>query len=41
LQDLVRDYGLHKTLDADHFYDSIEDALDDIASSPGDGAPES
>jgi MFS superfamily sulfate permease-like transporter len=41
LRDLVRDYGLHKTLDADHFYDSIEDALDDIASTPGDGAPES
>ena len=40
LHDLVRDYGLHKTLDADHFYDSIEDALDDIASTRGDGAPE-
>ena len=30
LQELVHDYGLHKTLDRDHFYGSIEDALDDI-----------
>ncbi len=27
LRDLVRDYGLHRTLDRDHFYDSIDDAL--------------
>ncbi len=37
LHDLVRDYGLHKTLDADHFYGSIEEALADIAATPGDG----
>jgi high affinity sulfate transporter 1 len=27
LKDLVQDYGLHRTLDRDHFYDSIDDAL--------------
>jgi high affinity sulfate transporter 1 len=30
LRDLVHDYGLYSTLDQDHFYDSIEDALADI-----------
>ena len=30
LKDLVYDYGLFATLDADHFYGSIEDALADI-----------
>jgi high affinity sulfate transporter 1 len=30
LRDLVHDYGLHKTLDRDHFYESIDDALADI-----------
>jgi MFS superfamily sulfate permease-like transporter len=27
LRDLVQDYGLHQTLDRDHFYDSIDDAF--------------
>ena len=30
LKDLVYDYGLFATLDADHFYGSIEEALADI-----------
>ena len=30
LRDLVHDYGLFKTLDRDHFYASIEEALADI-----------
>ena len=30
LKDLVYDYGLFATLDADHFYDTIEEALADI-----------
>lgn len=30
LKDLVHDYGLFSTLDADHFYGSIEEALADI-----------
>ncbi len=39
LHDLVRDYGLHKTLDSEHFYASIEEALADIAANPGEGQP--
>jgi hypothetical protein len=27
LRDLVHDYGLYRTLDSDHFYDSIDHAL--------------
>jgi MFS superfamily sulfate permease-like transporter len=38
LQDLVRRYGLHTTLDQEHFYPSLDRALDDILSS---GAEES
>ena len=30
LRGLVDDYGLLRTLDRDHFYGSIEEALDDI-----------
>ncbi len=30
LKDLVYDYGLFATLDAHHFYDTIEEALADI-----------
>ena len=30
LHDLVYRYGLFATLDHDHFYDTIEEALDDI-----------
>lgn len=36
LADLVRRYGLHSTLDAEHFYPSIDFALDDIGG-PGHG----
>jgi high affinity sulfate transporter 1 len=39
LKDLVYDYGLFATLDADHFYGTIEEALADIGrESAGDGA---
>ena len=39
LKDLVYDYGLFATLDADHFYGSIEEALADIGrESAGGGA---
>jgi high affinity sulfate transporter 1 len=38
LRDLVSDYGLHETLDRDHFYGSIEEALADIDRSPGEDA---
>jgi high affinity sulfate transporter 1 len=31
LQDLVREYGLHSTLDQEHFYSSLGQALADIA----------
>jgi hypothetical protein len=31
----VHDYGLHETLDRDHFYGSIEEALADIESGSG------
>ena len=33
LRGLVKDYGLNDTLDGAHFYESIEDALADVASS--------
>jgi high affinity sulfate transporter 1 len=36
LSDLVHDYGLFQTLDRDHFYGSIEEALADIGQPPGD-----
>ena len=39
LRDLVYDYGLFETLDRDHFYDSIEDALADIGPTLGEGKP--
>jgi high affinity sulfate transporter 1 len=35
LRDLVHDYGLFKTLDRDHFYASIEEALTDIDATLG------
>jgi high affinity sulfate transporter 1 len=38
LQELVRDYGLHRTLDSDHFYDTIAHALAAIDST-GNGGP--
>ena len=34
LRDLVHDYGLLKTLDRDHFYASIDEALIDITTPP-------
>ncbi len=41
LRDLVDRYGLHDTLDRDHFYPSIESALDDIARIEADpGSPQ-
>ncbi len=36
LQDLIHVYGLQTTLDQEHFYPSLEQALADIASSPPD-----
>ena len=39
LHDLVHDYGLLKTLDRDHFYASIEEALTDIDASLRDDKP--
>ena len=36
LRDLVHDYGLFKTLDRDHFYASIDEALRDIDPTLGD-----
>ena len=36
LRDLVHDYGLLKTLDRDHFYASIDEALTDIDPTDGD-----
>ncbi len=40
LQDLVYRYGLFATLDRDHFYDSIDEALADIDAAGGDaGGP--
>ena len=38
LRDLVQDYGLHRTLDRDHFYDSIDDAFAAIDPTWKDGA---
>lgn len=39
LQDLVRRYGLHTTLDREHFYPSLDRALDDIRSTPPEAGP--
>ena len=39
LHDLVHDYGLFKTLDRDHFYPTIDEALADIARTPGPEHP--
>jgi high affinity sulfate transporter 1 len=39
LRDLVHDYGLFKTLDRDHFYASIDEALADIDPTSGDEKP--
>lgn len=40
LRQLVHDYGLYETLDRDHFYDSIEDALAEIQATPAEGPSE-
>ena len=40
LYGLVHDYGLFATLDRDHFYTSIDEALVDIARTPGPEHPE-
>jgi high affinity sulfate transporter 1 len=40
LRDLVRDYGLHRTLDRDHFYDSIDIAFAAIEPTGHDGTSE-
>jgi high affinity sulfate transporter 1 len=39
LRELVHDYGLLETLDRDHFYSSIGEALRDIDASAGDDQP--
>ncbi|HEU4840140.1 MAG TPA: SulP family inorganic anion transporter [Ilumatobacteraceae bacterium] len=39
LHDLVHDYGLLRTLDRDHFYSTIDDALADIDRSRGGDEP--
>jgi high affinity sulfate transporter 1 len=39
LQDLVRRYGLHSTLDREHFYPSLDAALDDIGEPELDPPP--
>ena len=39
LQQLVRRYGLHTSLDQAHFYPSIDRALADIRSTPPDADP--
>ncbi len=39
LKDLVYDYGLFGTIDSEHFYGSIEEALVAIGVSPDDGGP--
>ena len=39
LHDLVHDYGLLKTLDRDHFYATIDEALADIASTLSEEKP--
>jgi MFS superfamily sulfate permease-like transporter len=36
VQELVRRYGLHSSLDHEHFYESLEHALDDIEHNPHD-----
>ena len=36
LHELVRRYGLHTTLDQEHFYPSLDQALDAIANGAGD-----
>jgi MFS superfamily sulfate permease-like transporter len=36
LHDLVHDYGLFRTLDRDHFYGSIDEALADIDAAAGE-----
>jgi hypothetical protein len=41
LRDLVHDYGLHETLDRDHFYGTIEEALAGIESERAAEAPPS
>ena len=40
LHELVVDYGLHKTLDRDHFYPTMEAALADIGLIDADRPPE-
>jgi MFS superfamily sulfate permease-like transporter len=40
LRDLVHDYGLHRTLDRDHFYDSIDQALAAIDPTWNEGTSE-
>lgn len=39
LQDLIQRYGLHSTLDREHFYAGLDQALTDITSSPPDADP--
>ena len=38
LRDLVHDYGLHRTLDSDHFYDSVDHAIAAIERRLRDGS---
>jgi MFS superfamily sulfate permease-like transporter len=40
LRDLVHDYGLLSTLDRDHFYATIDEALADITRNPGEPEPD-
>ena len=40
LRELVHDYGLHRTLDRDHFYDTIDNALAAIDPTRDNGASE-
>jgi len=40
LQRLIQRYGLHTTLDEEHFYPSLEQALSDIMMSSGQAAPD-
>lgn len=39
LQDLIRRYGLHTTLDQEHFYPTLDQALDSISNATG-GTPD-
>jgi MFS superfamily sulfate permease-like transporter len=39
LQSLVQRYGLHTTLDQEHFYPSLDQALAAIAAPPPDATP--